>query len=438
MNPHTSGEAMKRILNATQIRLILAITTLLSFSARAQETMPDPSGSQPDPAASSDANSPSDSQTDSSNSPEAIKSDMQSGEPVDERTSTETTRKVIRTRERTKLEDLATSLIFAADLGFQTALPSTKLKDFGPKFGLAIEGKALGSVTLGKYILDGGVGWYFYNLSGKEPRRVNGIILTDDADVALTDDVGIKLSGTVFEFSPSYLINKDIFAGPVFQFRYPSDLGYDSLIERNKLAFIFGAQGGYQILDEDLNTRFVGRIITPINDINWLSMAFMVGVQVGLPFIQPEIVTVKETTTKTTEKRVVEYRKQEYKVQVTKEVTKLLLDNLIVFYDDPGYPTLTQEAQSFLISLSESLRSVESEWKLLRIETISKDHAQVIRDSLISAGLPENKVRIGKVIPGQRVTNPAIEFAFYGVKDPDKLSDSVRSSMKAMQINESE
>jgi hypothetical protein len=364
----------------------------------------------------------------------------------DTKTETKTVRRVIVERPKTKIEEYGTSLIFSADLGLLSTFPATKLKGFGAKYGLAIEGKALGSVLLDKFIIDAGFGWGFYNVTGLETREQflrteDGVLITNDnGDPISAGSIGaetsIKLSGTILEIAPGYRIRKNIFASPVIQFRYPSDLGYDSETQQKKLGVIFGAQGGYQIFDKDLNTRFVGRVMLTANDVDWLGLYTMVGIQVGLPFTQPEILTIKETTTESKEKRIVEYRKREFKIKITRDLVKVLMDNLIFFYDDPGNTLLTTETQSFLIDLVQTLTADDMEWGLLKIDTISRAHGRAIRDALVSAGVPTQKIRFGNIIPGPRTTNPPVEFGFQNVKEPNKFSDALREAMKEMQIPE--
>ncbi|MBM3383131.1 MAG: hypothetical protein FJY29_11920 [Betaproteobacteria bacterium] len=360
-----------------------------------------------------------------------------------EKTESKTTRKVIVERPKSKIEEYGTSLIFSADLGILSVFPSSKLTDYSSKYGLALEGKAMGSVLLNKLILDAGLGWGFFSITGDEPgeplRDGDGNILTneDGKDLIFVEKHTIKLSGSLFEVAPGYRIRNDIFAGPVFQFRYPSDLGYDSKVTQSKLGIVMGAQGGYQLFDQDLNTRFVGRMMFTLNDKNWFGLYTMVGVQVGLPFTQPEILTIKETTTQTKEKRIVEYRKREFKIKVTRDLVKILMDNLILFYDDPGTPLLTTETQSFMIDLVQTLTADDMDWGLLKIDTISKQHGRAIRDALVSAGIPTQKIRFGSIIPGPRTTNPPVELGFHNVKDPNKLTEALREAMREMQVRES-
>ncbi|MEY3902859.1 MAG: hypothetical protein RL189_2165, partial [Pseudomonadota bacterium] len=353
------------------------------------------------------------------------------------KSSTQTTRKIIRNNQKSRLEEMGTSLIFSADMGLVLGFPSTELADYKTKTGLAIEGKALGSILLDNFILDAGLGWFFYSVSGDEPIYVDGSKILGEAGQVVTDDTGIKLSGTIIEVSPSYRIKQNYFAGPTLQIRYPSDLGYDSRIARNALGLYLGAQGGYQIFDKDLNTRFVGRMMLPLNYKNWLGLIFMAGVQIGLPFAQPDNLIVQESTIKTNEKRIVEYKKKVYKFKVVRDVIKLVLDDLVVFYPEPGYPTLTTESQSFLIDLSTSLSETENEWGNLQIDTVTKDHGQVVRDALVSAGISEKKIKIGPALGGDKESaTPPVEFTFKNVKQPQKLMDAVRKAMSSMSIPE--
>lgn len=378
---------------------------------------------------------PSSGDTKSTPAAKPADANPQKKEPM--KSSTQTIRKVIRNNEKTLLEEMGTSLIFSADLGLVMGFPSTQLADYKAKTGLAIEGKALGSVLLNNFIVDAGLGWFFYNVSGDEPIFADGQKIVDEAGQAVTDDTGIKLSGTIIEVSPSYRIKKNYFAGPTMQIRYPSDLGYDSRIARNALGVYVGAQGGYQLFDEDLNTRFVGRLMMPLNYKDWLGIMFMAGVQIGLPFTQPDNLIIQESTVKTNEKRIVEYKKKVYKFKVVRDVIKLVLDELVVFYPEPGYPTMTTESQSFLIDLSSSLSQTENEWGSLQVDTVTKEHGQVIRDALISAGISDKKVNVGAALGGDKESaTPPVEFTFKNVKQPQKLVEAVRQAMSAMSIPE--
>lgn len=365
-----------------------------------------------------------------SNSLDAIEADTQP--TLRDSNSNTTTKALPSVRKKSEWEELGISMIFAADLGMLSTFPATKLKDYGPKFGLALEGKALGSILLDKLIIDAGLGWWFYSLTGPEPVTLS----SDFGDTTIIDDVGLKLSGTMLEVSASYRLRSNIFTGPVLQLRYPSDLGYDSQTERKKVGLVLGAQGGYQIFDTDLNTRFVGRVLLPINDIDWLGAYLMVGVQIGLPFVQPEVLTIQEITTKTEEKKIVKYQKQEFKFKLSRDLVKVILDGLVIFYPDPGYPTLTTESQAFLIDFAKSLSESEGGWGVLKIDTVNKAYANVVRDALVSAGMSEKKVRVGKTLPGAKGSTPPIEFSFVNVKDQQKVQTSVRSAMQAMQIPE--
>ncbi|MFZ9520219.1 MAG: hypothetical protein ACO3A4_07060 [Silvanigrellaceae bacterium] len=351
--------------------------------------------------------------------------------------NSKTTRKVIRSKPKTWFEEIGTSLIFSADIGLLSGFPSKTLTDYESKFGLTLEGRALGSILLDQFMIDAGFGWWFYNVGGIEPVFQNGTKARTIDDVVLVDNVSIKLSGGLFDLSPSYRFKKSWFAGPSLQLRYPSDLGYNSQIAGNSLGIYLGAQGGYQIFDEDLNTRFVARLMMPVNYKNWLGFMTSVGVQVGLPISQPETLIIQETTLKTTEKRIVEYQKQFYKFKVTRDLVKLVLDNLVVFYPEPGYPTITNESQSFLIDLAQSLAEAEKNWGVLLIETVSRDHAQVIRDALVSAGIPDNKVKLGAILSGDKTSaTPPVEFTFKGVKNQPQMMDAVRRAMQTLSVPE--
>lgn len=351
--------------------------------------------------------------------------------------SAQTTRRVVNSKKVSKLEEIGTSLIFSADVGLLRAVPRQSMQDFGVKQGLALEGKALGSILLYNFLVDSGFGWFFYNISGVEPKVIDGQRALDENQQPEKYEASIKLSGGLFEFSPSYRLSSSFFTGPTLQLRYSSDRNYDSQASRRTVGVYLGAQVGYQLFDSDLNTRLVARYMQPMNYDNWTGQFAMVGVQLGLPFTQPDSLTVHESILKTKEKKTLEYKKQVFKFKVTRDLIKLALDNLVVFYPDPELPTLTPESQSFLIDLSQSLSSTENTWSALRIDTISKAHAQAVRDALVATGVTNTKVKLGQPVAGDmNSANPPVELAFKGVKNQAVLMDAVRQAMKAMSISE--
>ena len=392
----------------------------------------------------------------SSENPNALRDDTQSGMPLDEKSRQPEISNQLEKGDQENPEEESKSILFSADFGMQSAFPSTKLISFGPKYGLALEGKVLGSMQLDKFMFDGAFGWYFFNLSGKEPRRINGVVLTDDNDFDIVDELGIKLSGAIVEFAPSYFIREDIFTGLVLQARYPSDLGYDSLVARNKIGWSMGLQAGYQILEKELDTRLVGRLMTTVNDVNWISTSAMFGIQIGLPVSQkaprpeletsqtelfnkaPDIMTADENPNdQKLEAPKSGFTRRLFRIQLDGEFTKLALEDLITFYDVTGYPTLTQEAQSFLMSFGETLLNSNNEWENLNIENVTSDQALVIRDALVSAGVSASKIKLGTSGVAQYIPNPDAEIRFYGTKN-DSFASTLRRLMRDLKIQESE
>lgn len=412
--------------NLFRLIYISLMSMSLSFSASAQWSTEDPQTSTEGSRSTKSPLAPNESKQ---------RADNKSEETISSKTTT--TRRVIRNQKKSRFEELGASLILSVDVGLLFGFPSSKLKDYGAKSGLSIEGKALGSVLLKKYLIDAGLGWFSYGVSGDEPQFSDGQKLIYEDGRTVIDNTSIKLSGAILEASPSYRITKSWFAGPTVQFRFPSDLGYTSTVARSALGVYLGGQGGYQIFDEDLNTRFVGRVMMPLNYKDWLGLFVVAGVQIGLPFTQPESLTIKESTITTSEKKIVEYKKQVYSFKVTRDVFKLVLDNLVVFYPEPGYPTITTESQSFLIDLAQSLTQNDGNWGSLQVDTVSKDHGQVTRDAMVSAGISERKVRVGAVLPGDKLSaTPPVEFTFKGVKNQGQMMDAVRRAMKSMSIPE--
>lgn len=353
------------------------------------------------------------------------------------KTSIKTSRKVTSSRQKSKVAEYGTSLILSPEAGAFSALPATQLEKFGPKFGLALEGKALGSVLLRKFLIDAGAGWFFFNIKGFEPfRNLDGSTKTDDEGNTLTENMSIKLSGALFELGVSYRFSNSVFMGAIAQLRYPVDLTYESKVARSELGFLTGGQLGYQIFNDDFNTRFVVRLLSTLNDKNWLGISTTAGVQLGLPFVQPKILTIRELTTKSKEKKIVEYKKQEYKFKVVRDVVKIILDNTVTFIREGNTPTLTLEAQKFLLNFAAELSRAEQEWGVLRIDSASPAHIARIRETLISAGVSGKKIKAGQTIQGEAGDDLPVEFSFYGAKENSQFLETIRGVMKNLSVPE--
>jgi hypothetical protein len=170
----------------------------------------------------------------------------------------------------------------------------------------------------------------------------------------------------------------------------------------------------------------------------WKDITYLGGVQFGLPFRQPDSLVIRKTTVVNKLRNEIEYRKKDFTITVTANVVKLALDNILTFYVDPsGRPTLTAEAQSFLVDLGNSLQNSNYLWEFLRIDAQSIGHITAVNDSLVSIGVPANKVRRGRST--QEVAdggNASVDFTFGGVKDAAQLAEKIRESMKAAKVPE--
>jgi hypothetical protein len=147
---------------------------------------------------------------------------------------------------------------------------------------------------------------------------------------------------------------------------------------------------------------------------------------------------IRKTTVVNKVKDIIEYRKKDFTITVTSNVIKLALDNIVSFYSDGSRrPTLTPESQSFLVDLGNSLQSAISSWETLRIDAETTAHITVVRESLISTGVPSNKVKPGRSIKAvDDGGNISVDFTFSGVSDPRVLAESIRNAMSSMQIPE--
>ena len=321
------------------------------------------------------------------------------------------------------------SVILGGEYGIMKATPASP-KNSSPKKGKVFELKALSGFLFKDFLIDTGLGWYSYKIRGQERLTRN--------EVESIGDRELGVSGLLLEFSPSYRLTDNIFAGLVTQVRTPAQLDYFSEANSAGVGFSAGGQLGVQLFNSELNSRFIVKVLTNLGLKNWTDIQYLGGVQFGLPITQPDSLVIRKTTFVKKVKDVVEYRKKDFTITITTNVIKLALDNIINFYKDKsGPPTLTTESQSFLVDLGNSLQTVVSSWEALRIDAETQAHISVVRDSLVSTGVPPNKVKQGRSIKGiDDGGNISVDFTFSGVGDPRLLAESIRSAMSAMQIPE--
>lgn len=321
------------------------------------------------------------------------------------------------------------SAILGGEYGIVRATPTDK-ETFGEKNGRTLELKLLSGWLFKDFMIDSGLGFYYYKVRGTERPFVNGERINGDREIAV--------SGLLLEFTPLYRLTNNFFLGPVTQIKTPGYADYFSEASPSPVLFTGGFQMGLQFFENELNTRLTLKASTNLGLKGWKDIAYLGGVQFGLPFRQPDLLVIKKTTTVNKLREEVEYRKKEFKISLTANVVKLALDNVLTFYVDPeGRPTLTAEAQSFLVDLGGALQSQEGLWETLRIDAQTPGHVKSVHDSLISIGVPSQKVRKGRST--QEVAdggNASVDFTFSGVKNSALLADTIRNSMKLAKVPE--
>jgi hypothetical protein len=323
-----------------------------------------------------------------------------------------------------KGDSLGFSLIFGGEYGI--ILAKSKAASFSDKKGSVAEMKALAGFETSNFLLDGGLGWYNLRLRGEEVLQTGTI-----------EDNEVGVSGVSVEFNPSFKTGFGMYLGLSTQLKTPLLLSYESTAEAASVGFSAGAQIGYEIETSDLNARFLAKYMTTLGLKGWQDQVFLGGLQIGLPIKKPDTRSITKTTVIKSKKEIIDYRKKSFTITVTADVIKLALDNTVSFYGGRSNPTLTPSSQSFLVDLGGSLQQAISAWETLRIDAESGTHMKLIKESLVSTGVPPNKVRNGKRLPpiddGGTVS---VDFTFTGVQDIAALQDAIRQAMKAMKIPE--
>ncbi|MEY4066357.1 MAG: hypothetical protein RIR26_2565 [Pseudomonadota bacterium] len=332
------------------------------------------------------------------------------------------------------------SAIIGAEYGSMTATPTRDQDNIGIKTGSILEVELLGGLLDEKFLYDGGIGWYSYKVRGKER-------LIDANKKVIDGDREIGVSGLFFQFAPSYRLTDNAYIGLVTQLRMPALMDYlseESLNTEEKTgttqfgALALGAQFGIQFFNSELNSRLVFKVQKNLGLKNWSDIQYTGGLQFGLPLRQPDSLVIRKTTVVNKVKDVVEYKKRDFNITISSDVIKLALDNTLNFYiDTQGRPTLTPESQAFLVDLGNSLQSSLSSWDLLRIDSETKKHSQIIRDSLVSTGVPSAKVKVGRTLEKlEDGGNISVDFTFTGVKNTKDLASAIRNAMIASKVPE--
>lgn len=327
----------------------------------------------------------------------------------------------VRTR---KGKSLGFSLIFGGEYGVIRA--KSKAPSFSDKTGNVLEMKGLAGFEFGNFLLDTGLGWYDLSLRGEE---------NPSGDVIEDNEVGV--SGLTAEFNPSYKTDFGLYFGLSTQVKAPILLSYNSLASASSAGFSGGAQLGYELETIDLNARIFAKYMTTVGLKSWQDQVILGGLQFGLPLKKPDTKLITKTTLIKSKREIIDYRKKSFTITVTADVIKLALDNTVTFYGNKRNPTLTPESQAFLVDLGASLQEVISSWETLRIDAETKAHMNVTRRSLVSTGVPGNKVRLGKILPSiDDGGNVSVDFTFTGVQDIAALQNAIRQAMNAMKIPE--
>jgi hypothetical protein len=321
------------------------------------------------------------------------------------------------------------SAILGGEYGLLKASPVDSQK-YGPKDGKTLELKLLAGWLFKDFMIDSGAGFYYYKVRGKEFVNEKGETANNDRE--------ISVSGLLVEFSPLYRLTNNLFTGLVTQIRTPAYNDYFSAADPASLLFNVGGQFGFQFFDRELNSRVTLKASSNLGLKGWKDISYLMGVQFGLPFRQPDSLIIRKTTTVNKLREVVEYRKKDFTITLTANVVKLALDNVLTFYVDPsGLPTLTPEAQAFLLNIGNSLQANDYLWEGLRVDAQSPGHITAVADSLGSIGVPSRKVKRGKSL--QEIAdggNASVDFTFSGVKNTQQLADKIREAMKSAKVPE--
>jgi outer membrane protein OmpA-like peptidoglycan-associated protein len=297
--------------------------------------------------------------------------------------------------------------------------------------GTQVDIKALLSLYTEKFVLDGGGGWLFNNLSGNEQ---NG-------------NVNINSRSAFAELDARYRFNNYWQFGPAADVSIDSDFSLTPVPTNNKNTAVFvGGQLDYEVNPESPNSRvrIIARVMNTVGLENSHSLLIaQLGFQIGLPFTKaapavepaPAFAEPAPATTPVVESSEV------------KPVVQIVLGHEFIHFDTAS-AKLSKKSEKFLKAVGKMLAERNDAWGLLEVAghtdsrgkhalnlKLSRNRAISVRKALIAGGADVNKIRsegysFDKPIDPSHnakawAKNRRVELNFLQASDPQAIKDGM-------------
>lgn len=336
-------------------------------------------------------------------------------------------------------------LQMGTDAGYLSHSPT--IPDEGPFNGSFLNGKAMASFLFQDVIAEAGLGWSYsalYGMTRSENPAVPSIghrIYTQSA---------FAEGGLRFRLTDKFNL------GIIVQDFFGTDL---TLSQRKNLVsnmLLGGGMMAVDILSDSGIFRLGATLMAEIPDNQRRILSYGLTLQFGIPLRGYDTLLRKTDVVVRTEKvQKVEVPKIVTR-SVVREVSKFSLPrNALRFLK--GQAVLAPEDQAFLIDLAQELKQLQETWRTVMVEVtvkssgdpvrdkkISEARAQSLRNVLVSAGLPAQRIfsaGLGgkQIVPDrnpQSNSGQLIELSFSGLTQPDELNDALNNFVRRKAIPE--
>jgi len=348
---------------------------------------------------------------------------------------------VSRNSEKVIKGDAPIPLVLQLGLDGGALTHSTTIAREGPFTGWFSNGKALASLLFENWILEGGLGLGYSALYGTT-RNENPAVPELGHRVYTQSAFGE--AGIRFRLTPRFnfgLIAQDFFG---------TDL---TLSQRKDLVnnmFLGGGMAAFDLLRDTGIFRLGLQILAEIPDNSRKVLFYGATLQFGVP-LQGYDTLLRKTDVYVRKERV-------QKIEVPKIITRTVVRDVSkyslprdIFHFVRNSTALTPDDQGFVIELANTLRAQVANFKTVTVEAVvklsseprrdqslSEARAQLIRNALVTAGLPASRVNAvglgGRSMAEERTTNTQsltlVELSFTGLSNPDEVTDAINLLLK--------
>jgi flagellar motor protein MotB len=315
---------------------------------------------------------------------------------------------------------------------------STTFIGEGPFSGMYLNGKALASLMLDSWIIEGGAGWGYSALYGKTASENPA---EQEIGHRVYTQAGFAELGLRFRLSDKFNL------GLITQDHFGTDLTFSQRKNIVRNMILAGGMAAIDLFSETGIFRIGATILSEIPNNDRRILQYGLSLQFGIPLRgydtllrRTDVLIRKEKVKKIEIKKIITRT-------VVKDVSKYSLPHDL-FHFNEGHSLLQPKDQSFLLELSRVLRQTQGNYQTVTVETavkttgdrlidqrLSESRAHAIRNAIVSAGLNPQRV-FAKGLGGRSTLDnkpiglrsiTIVDLSFTGLSNPDTVTDELNS-----------